>query len=92
MNKFKVLFTVILLATCTLMHAQQPSFIPQPGNLAWLPGTFQFDKKVSVSIESATLRPAALYLTSILQRATQVSVEQKKKGGTIVLALSDNLD
>ena len=92
MNKFKVLFTVILLATCTLLHAQQPSFIPQPGNLAWLPGTFQFDKKVSVSIESATLRPAALYLTSILQRATQVSVEQKKKGGTIVLALSDNLD
>ena len=89
----KTFCLVILLAFITLnANAQQkPSFIPQPDNVAWMEGSFLIDKKVSLSIESATLRPAADYLSGIIAKSTGITPRMKKRGGTIRLALADNI-
>ena len=89
----KTFCLVILLAFITLnANAQQkPSFIPQPDNVAWMEGSFLIDKKVSLSIESATLRPAADYLSEIIAKSTGITPRMKKRGGTIRLALADNI-
>ena len=89
----KTFCLVILLAFITLnANAQQkPSFIPQPDNVAWMEGSFLIDKKLSLSIESATLRPAADYLSEIIAKSTGITPRMKKRGGTIRLALADNI-
>ena len=89
----KTILTSFLLAFFTVAASaqQKPSFIPQPENIAWMDGTFTITKKTSISAESATLRPAAEYLATILTKSAGVEPSQKKRGGDIRLALSDNI-
>ncbi|MBR5036337.1 MAG: beta-N-acetylhexosaminidase, partial [Prevotella sp.] len=84
---------VILLAFIAINASaqQKPSFIPQPDDIAWMEGSFLIDKKTSLSCESATLRPAADYLSGIIAKATGITPSQKKRGGTIRLAVADNI-
>ena len=87
------LLIALLLAFSALTASaqQKPSFIPQPENIAWMDGTFLINKKTTVSAESATLRPAADYLSGIIAKQTGVTPRMKKRGGTIRLALADNI-
>ncbi|MCR5131936.1 MAG: family 20 glycosylhydrolase [Prevotella sp.] len=89
----KTLLTTLLLTIFTLLASaqQKPSFIPQPENIAWMEGSFVINKKTSISTASATLRPAAEYLASILSKSTAVEPKLKKHGGTIRLSLSENI-
>ena len=51
-----------------------------------------FRARPSISIESATLRPAADYLTDIISRVTGIVPKLKKRGGTIRLAISERIE
>ena len=87
-----LLITLLLaISTLTASAQQKPSFIPQPDDIAWMEGSFLVNKKTSISTESATLRPAAEYLSYILVKATGYEPRLKKRGGTIHLALSDQM-
>ena len=61
----KTFLTTLLLAFIAVTTSAQstPSFIPQPDNIAWQEGNHVLSRKTTISIESATLRPAADYLT-----------------------------
>ena len=90
--KRTISFIILLTFIAVNASAQQkPSFIPQPDDIAWMEGSFLIDKKTSLSCESATLRPAADYLSGIIAKATGVTPSQKKRGGTIRLAMADNI-
>ena len=89
----KTVLTSLLLALVALTTEAQPkpSLVPQPENLSWQEGSHDLSRKTSISAESATLRPAADYLADLIHRATGIMPKQKKRGGTIRLAISDRV-
>ena len=90
----KTFLTTLLLAFIAVTTSAQstPSFIPQPDNIAWQEGNHVLSRKTTISIESATLRPAADYLTDIISRVTGIVPKLKKRGGTIRLAISERIE
>lgn len=85
-------FLLLSLVTVTTDAQSVPSLIPQPENIAWQEGSHVLSRKTTISIESATLRPAADYLADIISRSTGIVPKLKKRGGTIRLAISERIE